>query len=106
MNNTAFTDTIEKLQNQGLETLKQAQAAQIAAVNSVRDLVNNATSKIPSSANLGNVPGVVTQINELNASYAVKLIEQQNEYVNQLVSLFKSVTVKPEAPPTDVTKEA
>ena len=43
--------------------------------------------------------------NELNASYAVKLIEQQNEYVNQLVSLFKSVTVKSEAPAADATKE-
>jgi hypothetical protein len=97
MNNTAFADTIEKLQTQGLETLKQAQAAQIAAVNSVKELVNNATSKIPSTTPLGNIPAVVTQINELNASYAVKLIEQQNDYVNQLVSLFKSVQLKPEA---------
>jgi len=96
--NTTITDTLEKLQAQGLETLKQAQAAQIAAVNSVRDLVNNATSKIPASASLGNIPTVVTQINELNSAYAVKLIEQQNEYVNHLVSLFKSVALKPEAP--------
>ncbi|HEY4441977.1 MAG TPA: hypothetical protein VGN14_16075, partial [Candidatus Elarobacter sp.] len=82
MNNTVFADTVEKLQAQGLETLKQAQAAQIAAVTSAKELVNNVTSRIPTTTPLGNLPTVVTEINELNASYAVKLIEQQNEYVN------------------------
>ena len=104
MNNT-LTDTVEKLQAQGLEALKQAQAAQIAAVNSVRELVNNATSKIPSTTPLGNIPAVVTQISDLNASYAVKMLEQQNEYVNQLVNLFKTVSLKPEAPAVETTNQ-
>ncbi len=31
----------------------------------------------------------MSQVSELNSAFAVKLIEQQNEYVNQLVSLLK-----------------
>lgn len=105
MNNT-MSDTVEKLQTQGLEALKQAQAAQIAAVNSVREFVNNAASKIPATTPLGNLPTVVTQINDLNATYAVKMLEQQNEYVNQLVNLFKTVSLKPEAPASETTTQA
>ncbi len=45
--NDSYVDTIEKLQAQGLEALKQAQAAQAAAVNSFRDLFTNATGNCP-----------------------------------------------------------
>ena len=92
--NNAATETIEKLQQQGLDTLKQAQAAQIAAVNSFREFVSNATAKIPGGERLGNLPTVVNAINELNSTYAVKLIEQQSEYVNQLISVFKSAKLE------------
>ena len=89
MNDTVI-DTIEKLQAQGLEALKQAQAAQAAAVNSFREIVSNATSNLPGAQGLKNIPTVISQVNELNSTFAVKLIEQQNEYVNQLVGLLKS----------------
>ena len=94
--NDTYIDTIEKLQQQGLEALKQAQAAQVAAVNSFRDIVTNATAKLPGAEGLKNIPTVITQVNELNSAFAVKLIEQQNEYVSQLVGLLKSA--KPAAP--------
>ena len=87
--NDSYVDTIEKLQAQGLEALKQAQAAQAAAVNSFRDLITNATGKLPGAEALKNIPTVVAQVSELNSAFAVKLIEQQNEYVNQLVGLLK-----------------
>jgi hypothetical protein len=88
--NDTVIDTIEKLQTQGLEALKQAQAAQAAAVNSFREIVSNATSNLPGAQGLRNIPTVISQVNELNSTFAVKLIEQQNEYVTQLVSLLKS----------------
>ncbi|HEY0615150.1 MAG TPA: hypothetical protein VGC96_10935 [Candidatus Elarobacter sp.] len=88
--NDAYIETIEKLQQQGLEALKQAQAAQAQAVNSFREIVSNATSKLPGAESLRNIPTVISQVNELNSSFAVKLIEQQNEYVTQLVGLLKS----------------
>jgi hypothetical protein len=87
--NETYVDTIEKLQAQGLEALKQAQAAQAAALNSFRELMTNATSKLPGAQALKNIPTVVSQVNELNSAFAVKLIEQQNEYVNQLVNVLK-----------------
>ena len=87
--NDSYVDTIEKLQAQGLEALKQAQAAQAAAVNSFRELITNATSKLPGAQAFKNIPTVVSQVSELNSAFAVKLIEQQNEYVNQLVGLLK-----------------
>lgn len=87
--NDTYVDTIEKLQAQGLEALKQAQAAQAAAVNSFRELFTNATSNLPGAQAFKNIPTVVSQMNELNSAFAVKLIEQQNEYVNQLVSVLK-----------------
>ena len=88
--NDTYVDTIEKLQAQGLEALKQAQAAQAAAVNSFRELITNATSQLPGAQAFKNIPAVVSQVNELNSAFAVKLIEQQNEYVSQLVNLLKS----------------
>ncbi|MDP9104444.1 MAG: hypothetical protein M3N49_00690 [Candidatus Eremiobacteraeota bacterium] len=87
--NDTYVDTIEKLQAQGLEALKQAQVAQAAAVNSVRELVTNATSKLPGAQAFKNIPTIVSQVSELNSACAVKLIEQQNEYVTQLVGLLK-----------------
>ncbi len=88
--NDTYIDTIEKLQAQGLEALKQAQAAQISAVSSVRELITNATSKLPGAQSFRNIPTVISQVSELNSAFAVKLIEQQNEYVNQLVNVLKS----------------
>jgi hypothetical protein len=86
----SFVDTIEKVQLQGLEALKQAQAAQIAAASSFRELFANATTKLPGAESLRNIPTIVSQVSELNTTFAVKLIEQQNDYVNQLVNLFKA----------------
>jgi hypothetical protein len=98
--NDTVIDTIEKLQTQGLEALKQAQAAQAAAVNSFREIVSNATSNMPGAQGLRNIPTVISQVNELNSAFAVKLIEQQNEYVTQLVSLLKSAQTTPAAETT------
>ena len=88
--NESYADTIEKLQQQGVEALKQAQAAQSAAISSFRELFTNATSKLPGGQALSNIPAVVAQVSELNSAFAVKLIEQQNDYVNQLVNVLKS----------------
>ncbi len=105
--NQSYVDTIEKLQAQGLEALKQAQAAQSAAVDSFRELITNATKKLPGAEALRNIPTIVSQVSELNSAFAVKLIEQQNEYVNQLVKVLKSAQSEPATPVTEgVTEKA
>ncbi len=93
--NDTYIETIEKLQRQGLEALKQAQAAQVAAVSSIRELVTNATGNLGGADAVRNLPAVVSQITELNSSYAVKLIEQQNAYVTELVNVLKSASTPP-----------
>ncbi|HEV3086981.1 MAG TPA: hypothetical protein VGX96_07110 [Candidatus Elarobacter sp.] len=86
----SYIENLEKVQQQSLEGLKQAQAAQIAAIGSFRELIANATSKFPVAEGLRNIPTIVGQVSELNSAFAVKLIEQQNDYVNQLVNVLKS----------------
>lgn len=86
----SYIETLEKIQQQSLEGLKQAQAAQIAAVSSFRELIANAAGKLPVAEGFRTIPTVVGQVSELNSTFAVKLIEQQNEYVNELVKVLKS----------------
>ena len=83
-------ETLEKVQQQSLEGLKQAQAAQIAAVSSFRELIADAAGTFPVAEGFRTIPTVVGQVSELNSAFAVKLIEQQNEYVHQLVNVLKS----------------
>ncbi len=92
--NETYIDTIEKFQAQGLEAIKQVQAAQINAVSSFREMFSNATSKLPNAQTLSQIPTVVSKISELNSTFAVKLIEQQNDYVNQLLAVFKSTSAE------------
>jgi hypothetical protein len=92
--NETYIETIEKFQTQGLEAIKQVQAAQINAVSSFREMFSNVTGKLPNAQTLGNIPTVVSKISELNSTFAVKLIEQQNDYVNQLLAVLKSTPVE------------
>ena len=89
-----YVDTIEKFQAQGLEAIKQVQAAQLNAVGSLREMFVNATAKLPNAQSFSNIPTVVSQISELNSTFAVKLIEQQNDYVNQLLNVLKAPAVE------------
>ncbi len=92
--NETYIDTIEKFQAQGLEAIKQVQAAQINAVSSFREMFSNVTGKLPNAQNFSQIPTVVSKISELNSTFAVKLIEQQNDYVNQLLNVLKSTPVE------------
>ena len=81
-----YLETIEKLQHQGLETLKQAQAVQLATLTSVRDIVAGAPmlTEIPSFDKLPPFGDLA----ELSTSFATKLVEQQNAYVTALAGVF------------------
>ena len=83
---TSYLDTLAGLQNQGLETLKQAQAVQISAVTSVRDAV----ASIPGLPKLPVMEGFpsVAELIELNGAFATKVLEQQNAFVAQLAGIL------------------
>jgi hypothetical protein len=81
-----YLETIEKLQSQGLETLKQAQAAQLATLASMRDIVAGAPvmTEIPSFDKLPTFG----ELAELSTGFAKKLVDQQSAYVTELVGMF------------------
>ncbi len=63
-----YLETIEKLQQQGLETLKQAQAAQIATLTSIREIAASVplTPAVPS---LDKLP-TFAELTELSQTFA------------------------------------
>jgi len=83
-----YLETIEKLQSQGLETLKQAQAVQLATLASIRDIAAGAPAltEIPQFDKLPTFGDLA----ELSTSFATKLVEQQNAYLTALAGVFAS----------------
>ena len=78
-------DLIAKLQAQSLDTLKQAQAAHVAALETIREVV----AEIPTSpaAAVESLP-TITDVVELNSKFAKQLLDQQNAYATQLATIF------------------
>jgi hypothetical protein len=81
-----FVETIEKLQTQGLETLKQAQAVQIATLKSVGEIVASAPT-VPAVPNFEKMPSIA-ELTELSATFTKKLVDQQFAYFNELATVF------------------
>ncbi len=86
-----YLELLSKLQEQGLEVLKQAQAAHIASLTSIRELVE----KMPTTPQVPTLEGVPTiqQLTELNTTFASHVFEQQKQYTTQLAELLKPVEV-------------
>ena len=84
-----YIETIEKLQQQGLETLKQAQAVQIAAIHSVREIVASAPAA-PSVPSFDKIPSLA-ELTDLSASFAKKYVDLQTSYFNELAGVFATV---------------
>jgi hypothetical protein len=80
---TSYLDTLAKIQDQGIETLKQAQTVQLAAVTSLRD----AAKALPALPKVEGFP-TLAELAELNASFATKVLEQQTAFVSQLAGVF------------------
>ncbi len=83
-----YLETIEKLQNTGLDALKQAQATQLAALTTIGQLVAEAPAYQPSGF-FESLP-TFAQLTELNASFTRSLLEQQKAYASQLAGIFAS----------------
>jgi hypothetical protein len=83
-----YIETLEKLQQQSLENLKQAQAIQLAAIGSVRDAVANLPA-MPAVPTLDNLP-TFAELAQLNVAFTQKVLEQQSVYALQLADAFGS----------------
>ena len=85
-----YLETIEKLQAQGLETLKQAQAVQIAALTSFRDIVATLPAAPASVPTLDKLP-TFSELTELSQTFVKQLAAQQSTYVAELAGFFSNV---------------
>src|ERR1700733_23450 len=81
-----YLETIGKLQQQALDSLKQVQAAQLAPLTPVGELVTNVPAFQPASG----IPSLPTfaELAELNTAFVRNVIEQQNAFASQLAGIF------------------
>ncbi len=80
-----YVDLISKLQQQGLNALKQAQEAHLAALSTARDIATQlATTPIPTP---DTIPSV-SKLTELSSDFATQLLEQQKAYADKLATFF------------------
>ncbi|GAC1424937.1 MAG: hypothetical protein NVSMB64_32150 [Candidatus Velthaea sp.] len=86
-----YLEMLAKLQEQGLEVLKQAQAAHIQSLTSVREMVE----KLPAPTQLPTMEGIpsIAELTELNTKFATHVLEQQKQYATQIADLFKPIEV-------------
>ncbi len=82
-----YLEMLARLQEQGLEVLKQAQNAHIQTLTSVREMVE----KMPTPPQMPTLEGVpsMAELTELNTRFATHVLEQQKQYATQLAELFK-----------------
>ena len=93
---TTYLDMISKLQQQGLQALKQAQETQLAALSTAREIATQfAAAPIPTP---DAVPSIAA-LTELSTSFATQMLDQQKAYANQLAGFFDSAR-------KDVTEQA
>jgi hypothetical protein len=84
-----YLETIEKLQQQGLETLKQAQAVQIATLTSIREIVGSAPLT-PAMPSLDKLP-TFAELTDVSQTFVKQLAAQQSTYVAELAGFFSTV---------------
>jgi hypothetical protein len=83
---STYIESLSKLQQQSLEAIKQAQAAQLAALTTLGQIVADVPAFKPAAA-FENLP-TFAELAELNASFARSILEQQSAYVSQLAGVF------------------
>src|ERR1700736_6300676 len=84
-----YLETLGKLQQQSLDALKQAQATQVAALNTIGELVSNVPAFTPAS--IEKLP-TFAELAELNAAFARNVLEQQQAYAAQIAGIFTATT--------------
>jgi len=78
------------MQEQGLETLKQTQAAYLESLATARKMVE----KLPAPPQMPAIEGMptVAELTDLNTQFIDRLVEQQKSYAKQLAEVFAPIT--------------
>ena len=87
-----YIDLLAKMQEQGLDTLKQAQSAYIASLTSTREMVEKLPT-LPTMPQLPTIEGLptVAELTELNTQFLDRIVEQQKAYAKQLADVFAPI---------------
>ncbi len=89
---STYLDLLAKFQEQGLDTLKQAQSAYVDTLASTRSMVE----KLPAMPAMPAMPAIeglptVEELTELNSAFLDKVIEQQKAFAKQLAEVFAPI---------------
>ena len=100
-------DVFNKIQEEGLKTLKQSQDASIAAINEFRSVSKELSEKPGQFPTIENLPtptqlveltfGFATQVLELRKAYTLKIAEMLVETQKQAEATVKAATAPAKA---------
>ena len=87
---STYLDLLAKMQEQGLETLKQTQTAYLESLATARKMVE----KLPAPPQMPAIEGMptVAELTDLNTQFIDRLVEQQKSYAKQLAEVFAPIT--------------
>jgi hypothetical protein len=90
---SAYLDLIAKMQEQGLEALKQTQGAYLESLSTARKMIE----KLPVPPQMPAIEGMptVAELTDLNTQFLDRIVEQQKAYAKQLADVFAPISTKP-----------
>jgi hypothetical protein len=89
---STYLDLLTKLQEQGLEALKQTQSAYLESLTAARKVVEAMPMPVtmPVMPTIEGVP-TIAELTDLNAAFIEKVLEQQKTYAKQLADVFAPI---------------
>jgi hypothetical protein len=89
---STYLDLLTKMQEQGLEALKQTQSAYLESLAAARKVVEAMPMPVP-MPQMPVIEGVPTlaELTDLNVAFIDKVVEQQKAYAKQLADVFAPV---------------
>jgi hypothetical protein len=88
---STYLDMLAKMQEQGLEALKQTQSAYLESLAAARKVVEAMPlPPMPAMPALEGVP-TLAELTELNTAFIDKMVEQQKVYTKQLADVFAPI---------------
>jgi hypothetical protein len=86
---STYLDLLAKFQEQGLDTLKQAQSAYIETLTTARTMVE----KLPAMPKMPAIEGMPTieELTELNTEFLDRVVAQQKAFTKQLSDVFAPI---------------
>jgi hypothetical protein len=89
---SAYLDLIAKMQDQGLEALKQTQGAYLESLATARKMIE----KLPVPPQMPTIEGMptVAELTDLNTQFLDRIVEQQKAYAKQLADVLAPISSK------------